>query len=65
MQQAGTYIKLLHTVTTKIKALKSQCQLLYTYDEKRHHDYPVGLVVMNVCTVRTQSQLLPGYNQCG
>ena len=41
MQHAGTYIKLLHTVTTKIKALKSWCQLLYTYDEKRRID-PVG-----------------------
>jgi len=52
MQHAGAYMKLLHLGITQIKALTSWCQLLY---------YPVGLVVMNVCTVRTQSQLLPGF----
>jgi len=35
-----------------------------TYDEKRRHDKPVSLVVMNARTVGTESQILPGFNQC-
>jgi len=36
-----------------------------TYDEKRRHDYPVGSVVMNVRTVGTESQILPGFINVG
>ena len=37
----GIYITFLHIVTTYIKALISSGQLLYYYNEKRCHDYPV------------------------